>query len=362
MKTLLFVTFVDFWRKGSGHRARINALVSYLMDKTQITVFFAGAANDQEGSILSINFPAVKFEFATLDGTITFKEYKEKFKEFIRGKNFDIAIIEYIELSNVLELLPSATITMLDTHDLVFERIKSFKKFSVKYDGIILSKKDELEIFQCYDYVLLIQKKDFEKVAKKMDSNRLLLVPHPPCFEISPVRETCKQVGYVASPYQPNIEGLKWFIDNIWPEILKKYNLTLNVYGNIGAYFCTPKPKVNNIVFHGFIEDLKNAYEGMDIVINPVRCGAGLKIKNVEALGYGIPLITTSHGASGMENGASKAFLVADSPKEFKEAFEKIIKDFSFRTQIAKEGFAYANNHFSKEKSYGNLLKAINQV
>lgn len=362
MKTILLATFVDFWRKGSGHRTRINALVSYLMDKTQITIFFAGVVNEVDRALLSIDFPTVKFEVAADGATITFKEYKEKFKEFIKGKKFDVAIIEYIELSNIIEYLPSSTVTMLDTHDLVFERIRSFKKFSVEYDGIILSKKDEIEIFQCYDYVLLIQKKDFENVATKMDSERLLLVPHPPCFEMIPVRETCKQVGYVASPYQPNVDGLKWFINDIWAEILKKHDLTLNVYGNIGSCFHAPEPKMCNIVFHGFTEALKNAYRGMDIIINPVRCGAGLKIKNVEALGFGIPLITTSHGASGMEDGVSRAFLVADSPKEFNEAFDRVIKDFAFRAQIGKEGFVYANIHFSKEKSYGSLLKAINQV
>ena len=362
LKTLLLATFVDFWRKGSGHRVRINALVSYLMDKTHITVFFAGAANDEGRKILALDFPMVKFEFAAHDATITFKDYKEKFKEFIQGKNFDIAVIEYIELSNILELLPSTTITMLDTHDLVFERIRSFKKYGVDYDGIVLSKKDELEIFQCYDYVLLIQKKDFEKVAQKMDSDRLLLVPHPPFLEMTHVRETCTQVGYVASQYQPNIDGLKWFIDNVWRTILKKYNLTLNVYGNIGTAFYEPTKKIKNILFHGFTEDLIEAYKGMDIIINPVRCGAGLKIKNVEALGFGIPLMTTSHGASGMEDGVSTAFLVADTPKEFTAAFDRIIKDFAFRTQMGKAGFEYANINFSKEKSYGNLLKAINDV
>ncbi len=360
LKTLLLATFVDFWRKGSGHRARINTLVSYLMDKTQITVFFAGAANEEDRKILALNFPMVKYEFASHDATITFKAYKEKFKGFIQEKNFDIALIEYIELSNILELLPLSTITMLDTHDLVFERIKSFKKYGIDYDGIILSKRDELEIFQCYDYVLLIQKKDFEKVANKMDSDRLLLVPYPPFLGMTPVRDTCEQVGYVASPYQPNIDALRCFIDNIWPAILKKHNLTLNVYGNVGAGFFQSTKKIEKILFHGFTENLEEAYKGMDIAVNPIRCGAGLKIKNVEALGFGIPLITTSHGASGMEEGVSKAFLVADTPKEFEGAFDMIVKDIGFRTQLSKAGFEYANMNFSTEKSYGNLLKAIN--
>lgn len=329
------------------------------MDKVQVTIFFAGSSNNQDAYILSSHFPNVKFEFATTNSTITFKEYKEEFKQFIQGKYFDVAIVEYIELSNILEYLPSSTVTMLDTHDLVFERIRSFKKIKIAYDGIILSKKDELEIFACYDYVLLIQKRDFEIVVKEMDSSRLLLVPHPPFLEMTPVGKTCTQIGYVASPYQPNIDALTWFIDNVWQEVLEKYNLTLHVYGNIGASFNEP---IKNIIFHGFVENLKTVYKGMDIIINPVRCGAGLKIKNVEALGLGIPLITTSHGASGMEDGVSKAFLIADKLKEFIEAFDIIINDFDFRIQMSQASFEYANVNFSEEKSYGNLLKAINNV
>ena len=359
MKTLLLLTFVDFWRKGSGHRSRISSLVNFLMDKVQVTIFFAGSSNNQDAYILSSHFPNVKFEFATTNSTITFKEYKEEFKQFIQGKYFDVAIVEYIELSNILEYLPSSTVTILDTHDLVFERIRSFKKFKIADEGISLSKKDELEIFGCYDYVILIQKADFEIVAKKIDRGRLLLVPHPPFLEKIPVRKTCTRIGYVASPYQPNIDALKWFISNVWQEILDKYNLTLHVYGNVAASFNEP---IKNIIFHGFVENLHSEYKGMDIIINPVRCGAGLKIKNVEALGLGIPLITTSHGASGMEDGVSKAFLIADKLKEFIEAFDIIINDFDFRIQMSQASFEYANVNFSEEKSYGNLLKAINNV
>ena len=359
MKTLLLLTFVDFWRKGSGHRARINSLVNFLMDKAQITIFFAGSSNNQDAYILSCQFPNVKFEFATTNSTITFQAYKQAFKQFIQGKYFDVALVEYIELSNILECLPSSTVTMLDTHDLVFERIRSFKKNKIAYDGINLSKRDEMDIFACYDYILLIQRKDFEIVAKEIDSSRLLLVPHPPFFEKTPVSKTCTQIGYVASPYRPNIDALTWFIDNVWQEILKKYNLTLHVYGNIGACFNEP---IKNIIFHGFVENLNSVYKGLDVIINPVRCGAGLKIKNVEALGLGIPLITTTHGASGIEDGVSKAFLTADKPKEFIEAFDIIINDFDFRIQMSQSGFEYANMNFSREKSYGNLLKTINDV
>jgi glycosyltransferase involved in cell wall biosynthesis len=361
MNTLLLITYVDFWNKGSGHRARISSIVSYFMDKVQITVFFAGAENDYDTRSLNQRYPEVHFVFASQDSQITFNDYKRKFKRFIEGHFFDIALIEYIELSIVLEYLPPNTITVLDTHDLVYDRVKSFKKFKIAYDGIILNKQKELNIFKCYDYVVLIHKKDFEKIAKELDADRLLFVPHPVSLKKRPIIKIAENVGFIASPYAPNIDALEWFISNVWEEVYKTYNLTLNVYGNIIrsiAGLVAGKPK--QVLFHGFIDDLNNAYSNMDIIVNPIRCGAGLKIKNVEALGNGLPLITSSHGASGIEDGSSSAFLVANTPTEYLSAFATLMNDYEFRKKLSERAFKYAKANFSDEKCFSDLLRVMN--
>jgi glycosyltransferase involved in cell wall biosynthesis len=360
MKALLLVTYVDFWRRGSGHRTRISSIVNYLKDKVRITVFFAGKESDNDKAIVRFKYPEIIVEFASADAQITFKGYKEMFRWFIKDKYFEIALIEYIELSTVLEFLPETTVTILDTHDVVFERIKSLKKYRVENDGIVLSKRAELEIYKCYDYVILIQNRDLELIAKSIDPGRLLLVPHSTNLKKKRIRKQVRHVGYIASQYNPNLDALNWFINNVWDEIYNKHCLTLNIYGNIKDRFSPSSEMRNkNIIFHGFVDDLEEQYNGLDIVINPIRCGAGLKIKNVEALGYGIPLITSSHGASGIEDGTSKAFLVANNPKEYLTAFDTMLGNYDFRKQIAKNAFEYANMHFSEEKCYSNFLKVI---
>lgn len=359
MKTLLIVTYVDFWRKGSGHRTRINSMVNYLKDKIRITVFFAGSKKDNEQNLLNTIFPEIDFAFAGADAALTYKECGEKFKHFIKNKFFDIVLIEYIELSIVLEYLPETTITMLDTHDIVYYRIESFNTFNVEYDGTILSKQEELNIYKCYDYIILIQKRDFENIAKEIDTANLLLVPHPAILEKKEICKQAKNVGYIASSYVPNIDALNWFVNNVWDNIYKKHDLVLNVYGNVHHGFPSELNMIdNNIIFHGFIDDLEKVYDNLDIIVNPIRCGAGLKIKNVEALGYGIPLITTTHGASGIEDGASKAFLIADSPEEYLLAFDHI-EDYNLRKQISNNAFEYAKCNFSKERCYAGLLQTI---
>ena len=138
-----------------------------------------------------------------------------------------------------------------------------------------------------------------------------------PCKQVS-------QIGYMASPYSPNLDALKWFIDEIWDRILEKYDLTLNIYGNIKNTFeDSLLSKSKNIVFHG------------------------------------LPLITTTHGASGMEDGASTAFFVANDPGEYMRAFDAIVGDYTFRRQLAESAFKYANMHFSQESCYKDLLWII---
>ncbi len=361
MKTLLIITYVDFWIKGSGHRARINSMVNYLKDKINITVFFAGQENENDKNLLKKNLPEIDVEFAGTSAFLTFGKCKEKFEQYMQSKLFDFVLVEYIELSFVLEFLPATTITILDTHDLVYSRIESFKKCNLEYDGILLSMEEELNIFRCYDFIILIQNSDYEKIAKDIQASNLLLLPHPVVLKKKAIRREIRNVGFVASAYLPNIDALKWFINNVWNGICNKFHLILNVYGTVCHGFLKELNLINgNIIFHGFVDDLESVYNGLDIIVNPVRCGAGLKIKNVEALGYGIPLITTTHGASGIEDGVSKAFLLANSPEEYLSAFDLVTKNYKLRKQISNNAFEYAQSNFSEEKCYARLLEIIN--
>jgi glycosyltransferase involved in cell wall biosynthesis len=338
-------------------------MIDYFKDKIQITVFFAGNQKEHDKTLLSDLFPEIDFVFASNDESITFKDCKEKFAYFIKDKFFDFALIEYIELSIVLEYLPDTTVTILDTHDIVHRRIENFNKFNAEYDGIILTKEEELNIYRCYDYIILIQKRDFENIAIEIGSDNLLLIPHPAHLEKKRVRKEVKNVGYIASPYTPNIDALNWFINNAWDSINKRYGLTLNVYGNIHPNLLAAFPIKNScIIFHGYVDDIENVYDHIDIIINPVRFGAGLKIKNVEALGYGIPLITTTHGASGIEDGISTAFLRADSAEEYIYAFDRLINNYDLRKQFSDNAFKYARSNFSIQKCYSGLLQIINGV
>ena len=365
MKTLLVATFVDFWTGGSGHRSRISQLLGFLQDKVRITVFFAGAVPDASRRIVAERFPLIELEAARggewaaggAHDAMTYQEYSWRFSHFIRDKFFDFVLVEYIELSAILEHLPEHTVTLLDTHDLVAERIRSFAAVGVSYDGVDLSAEDELEIFQCYDYVILIQQNELDSVGRSIDRDRLVLAPHAVEARCYLPRKQVRQIGFVASPYQPNVEALNWFLCDVWGPLRGRHAVELNVYGNIREAF--PTAGGGEVRFHGFIEDVEQVYRDCDLIINPVRCGAGLKIKNVEALAHGLPLVTTSHAAAGLEDGIGTCFLRADDAPDFLSAIDRLIQDPALRQVLRQNAFEYARTHFSAERCYGPLASII---
>ncbi|HTF16472.1 MAG TPA: glycosyltransferase [Chryseolinea sp.] len=356
MRKLLIVTHIDFWRTGAGHSARLSSLVSYFKEKLAITVVFIGKFSDHDQATLTLRYPDISVHVLENRRVLTYKESRVLFEEYIKEKTFDVALIEYIELSFVLPSLSEHCITLLDTHDLVNDRVESFRRNNVPYDGIELTAEEEFDIFKCFDYVIAIQKSDYAKIVGKLPPSRTLLAPHPVNFSKKRLRQSVCNLAFIASGYQPNVDALTWFLHEVWPSLYEEYGVSFEVYGRLreklNQHILTNSPGVH---FHGFAADLGDVYEKCDLIVNPVRFGAGLKIKNVEAIGNGLPLVTTSHGAVGMEDAANTSFLVAETALDFKAAIGKLIKDFEFRTQIGDNAYRYAERFFSHDRCYRPL-------
>ena len=85
------------------------------------------------------------------------------------------------------------------------------------------------------------------------------------------------------------------------------------------------------------MDDLGAVYDLADLVVNPVRAGTGLNIKSIEALGRGMPMVTTPSGARGLEAGAGTAFLVADAPADLADAVVRVLVDPTIAERLSGE-------------------------
>jgi hypothetical protein len=104
--------------------------------------------------------------------------------------------------------------------------------------------------------------------------------------------------------YQPNLDAIDVIIKKINPVLLSaidfKYKILICGKGLPEAYDKLNKYKDSNIIYAGFVDDIRPYFTGADIFINPIIDGGGIKTKLVEALGYNMNVVTTANGAFGV--------------------------------------------------------------
>ena len=108
--------------------------------------------------------------------------------------------------------------------------------------------------------------------------------------------EENKQMLFVCSSYYVNIEGFKWFYQNVIPHLQKKYHIVI-----VGTGAQQLKSLVTNtdIEILGRVESVAAYYESADIIIEPVFDGGGMKVKTIEALSFGKVIISTTESLNG---------------------------------------------------------------
>ena len=121
-------------------------------------------------------------------------------------------------------------------------------------------------------------------------------------------------VGYIGAMSPQNLNGIEWFVTNCWETIRAKVpGAVFRVAGTI----CEKVTPHTGIELLGSVADLKSFYRGCGCTINPCLGGTGLKIKCIEAVQMGMPLVTTTAGGEGLRDGAGTAFELADSAENF---------------------------------------------
>jgi len=160
--------------------------------------------------------------------------------------------------------------------------------------------------------------------------------------------------------HPPNVDAALWFTREVWPRVLaRRPTARLALVGS------HPTPEVHGlrserIDVTGSVSDetLEEFYRTARVAVIPLRFGAGVKGKTVEALRCGLPVVTTTVGAQGLA-GVERAIAITDEPVAFAEAVIDLLgNDASWESQ-SRAGRAYARQHFSFEVLVSALEQAL---
>ena len=258
--------------------------------------------------------------------------------ELHQKENFDVAYVNYVFFSKALEIFPESVLKIIDTHDIFGNRHKAFQERGLSNSWFSLTPKSEIKGLNRADIVVAVQENEADYLKQKIKPKVSVIGPLLKDFGQLTEAPFKHSVLYVAHNTKSNLNAFNFFFDEVFPKMRPEFpDLKIFLAGQI----CEVVEDHEAIEKLGRVEELKDAYEKAAIVINPVLIGTGIKIKTLEALSFGKPLVTTSVGADGLEDGIDSAFLADDTPEGFTDKLSGLMKNSAAQADLGKRGNVY---------------------
>ncbi|VAX37740.1 hypothetical protein MNBD_UNCLBAC01-181, partial [hydrothermal vent metagenome] len=166
-----------------------------------------------------------------------------------------------------------------------------------------------------------------------------------------------KEIVFTGSMYAyPNQQGLSFFMKEVFPILLKQYkNIKFHIVGDNPSEQIKSYHDNKNVFVTGKVKDVRPYLRRSAIAIVPLFIGGGSRLKILEALSMGIPVVSTSIGCEGLHLQNNKNILIADTKEEFIESIQKLFSFGRFYEKIITNGQELAQNLYNWDSIANNL-------
>lgn len=271
-----------------------------------------------------------------------------------------VVIAEYPFMSRALVGLPPQVLRVIDCHDMFSQRHDKVVSRGVR-DPLACTPAQEAQMLRRADVILAIQDEERAALAALVPDREVLSIGVDQEVRAAGAPEIADpdSVLCVASDNPANRKGIRTFLAEAWPRIRAAHpRAHLDLYGRITQRFAD-EPPIPGVRLHGFAPDLAAAYARAAVVVNPVRAGTGLKIKSVEALAHGRPLVSLDNGVEGMGPHAELPARVARDLDELSGHVCALLADADARVALAARARAFAEQRYARDAVYGPLADVL---
>jgi FkbM family methyltransferase len=306
-KNILVYTPVPIFPVIQGNRKRIINFVKELNKHNcnlYLVVLGENNIDSEEMKLLydeyfirTFQFPRNKDHSTLFKRNITVDEaYEEGLGEFISDIcikfNINIYLHNYIFQSKVFDYIPPKILKVLDTHDKFKDKYKVAKwySYSQEAESIAVSRADLILAIKAQE------QRYFQSITEKI----VLTIGHiqEPKF-LKKDYSSFNKIGIISSGHYNDLLSVEKFISSFLK--CESLSIELHIAGQICADL-TSKFKSSKIKYLWMVDELKDFYNNIDLCVIPPEQGTGLKIKAIEALSYGVPILSTAHGFEGISS------------------------------------------------------------
>lgn len=232
----------------------------------------------------------------------------EKMRLLCAKYDIDMVFCSYIFQSKLLEFVPKYVLRVIDTHDKMGDRYAMLRQNGVPLEFFSCSPQEEGAYLRRADVVVARRDEEacyFDAVTGRRSA---IVIPHleKPNYLVKRSDEF-RRVGIVAGANRVNLEMLREYLEAIEQRLNgREPAFALHVAGQISNMIPTLSMAQASIFgrpwvhLPGFIEDIREFYQAMDLIVSPVTMGTGINVKTVQAMAFGMPLLTTSWGSKGI--------------------------------------------------------------
>ncbi|MFP5081172.1 glycosyltransferase [Pedobacter sp. JCM 36344] len=266
--------------------------------------------------------------------------------------------------------------TVASCHDVTFQSVERYfqQKHSNKYFSKIYIdqyKKMEIKHLNSFDHVVILNEKDRLLLINEPTfsvKDTYVISPFYDSYQINPVIEKKDIMYFGALGRVENVQALRWFLENVWEKLDNLFLGALKfivVGGGLNDVTKAEFSKYNNVVLKGFVKDPTTIFSGCFCSVVPLMLGAGIKIKVLDAMKSGIPVITNNVGIEGIPGVDGLHYLHAENAHDFYQQVVKLSNDKELQKKLALGARLMVIENFNYRTSYdfykNQLLELANK-
>lgn len=287
---------------------------------------------------------------------------QRNFDTFMRERRnqFDLALLRRPDFSfpkiDVIRKLSPGTRIVYDTSDLHFLREQRRAELEGNKAALLSSeryKAKELYLAKTADVTFVVTEYERRNLLELDPTLKVAVIPniHPIPERQPPPFEDRRGIMFLGSyAHTPNVDGVTWFVTSVWPLIRKELpDIEFYIIGSNPNEEVKRLAKQPGVKVTGWVQDVGPWFDKCRLFVSPLRYGAGMKGKIGHAMSYGLPVVTTSIGAEGMELEDGKTAFIKDDPVEFARTVVMLYQSRDLWEQIAKNAVEHVRTNYTPE-------------
>jgi glycosyltransferase involved in cell wall biosynthesis len=173
----------------------------------------------------------------------------------------------------------------------------------------------------------------------------------PPASQL-PAHATAGFIGSL--DYRPNQDAVLWIVEEIWPRIVARMpEAQLSIAGSAPPDWLRQEVERRGLALQANVPDPHAFVESLSVVLAPIRAGGGMRIKILEAMAAGKPVVATTLGARGMD---AKDVVIADDPDSFADAVVRLLRDPAEADRLGAAGREHVAREYDSDALAAGLL------